>query len=108
MRLPGQKTWSPGICAGQVGPRSYEVTTGDQAFTRNHRHLILDDKEPEPDTLDIEGEPILPVTSPVSVDNEVATPCTNGQTESPAGSPAPQRSGHNRKPPDWIAKYVSS
>ena len=25
MKLPGQKTWSPGTCLGKVGPRSYEV-----------------------------------------------------------------------------------
>ena len=28
MRLPGQKTWSRGVCAGLVGPRSYRVKVG--------------------------------------------------------------------------------
>ena len=32
MQLPGQKAWSPGVCAGLVGPRSYEVKVGDRTF----------------------------------------------------------------------------
>ena len=82
---PGDECAYPGICAG------YEVTTGGQAFTLNRRH-----KQPKPDTQD------MPVTSPVSDDKEVAAPCTNGQTESSAGSPAPRRSDRKRKKHlDW-------
>ena len=40
MRLPGEKTWTPGVCAGLVGPRSYEVKVGDRNFMRNRRQLI--------------------------------------------------------------------
>ena len=40
MQLPGQTSWSPGVCAGLVGPRSYEVKVGDRTFVRNRRHLI--------------------------------------------------------------------
>ena len=29
VRLPGQRTWSSAVCSGPVGPRSYEVTTGE-------------------------------------------------------------------------------
>ena len=29
MRLPGQKTWSTGVCTGIVGPRSYGVQVGE-------------------------------------------------------------------------------
>ena len=34
MQLPGQKAWSPGVCAGLVGPRSYEVKVGDRTFVQ--------------------------------------------------------------------------
>ena len=40
MRLPGEKTWTPGMCAGLVGPRSYEVKVDDRNFVRNRRQLI--------------------------------------------------------------------
>ena len=30
MQLPGEKTWTPGTCIGQSGPRSYNVRVGDQ------------------------------------------------------------------------------
>ena len=43
MHLPGEKTWSPGVCAGLVGPRSYEVKVLDRTFVRNHRQLIKSD-----------------------------------------------------------------
>ena len=40
MRLPGGRTWSPGVCLGLVGPRSYRVLVGGRAFRRNRRQLI--------------------------------------------------------------------
>ena len=40
MRLPGEKVWSPGICAGLVGPRSYKLQVWERNFERNCRHLI--------------------------------------------------------------------
>ena len=40
MRLPGEKTWSPGVCTRLAGPRSYEVTVGGRTFRRNWRQLI--------------------------------------------------------------------
>ena len=44
MCLPGQKTWSPGVCAGLVGPRNYEVKDGTRTFVRNRRQLIQSDE----------------------------------------------------------------
>ena len=38
MRLPGEKTWSPGVCEGLEGPK-----VGDRIFVRNRRHLIKSD-----------------------------------------------------------------
>ena len=49
-----KKTWSPAVCSGPVGARSYEVTTGEQVLTRNRRHLIQPDKQPELDLPDHE------------------------------------------------------
>ena len=35
MKLPGQDTWSPGVCTGQQGPRSYHITTDRGTYRRN-------------------------------------------------------------------------
>ena len=106
VRLPGQKTWSPAVCSGPVGPRSYEVTTGEQVLTHNRRHLIRSDEPPE---LDIPDEEVDPDTE----HNETVQADSNG-TVTPAASPAPdktpgpRRSQRNRKPPDWLTKYAKT
>ena len=40
VQLPGEKMWTPGVCTGQSGPRSYKVKVGDQEYRRNRRQLI--------------------------------------------------------------------
>jgi len=40
MQLPGQTKWTPGVCTGQCGPRSYNVRVGDREFRRNRRQLL--------------------------------------------------------------------
>ena len=37
VHLPGQSTWSTGIC---TGPRSYDVQVGERFYRRNRRQLI--------------------------------------------------------------------
>lgn len=54
MRLPGEKTWSPGVCAGLGGPWSYEVKVGDRTFVRNRHHLIISDEAVVEDGPDVE------------------------------------------------------
>lgn len=39
LRLPGNSTWSPGICKEQVAPRSYIVESNGKVYRRNRRHL---------------------------------------------------------------------
>ena len=34
MHLPGQKTWSTGVCTGLVGPRSYGVQVGEKFYSQ--------------------------------------------------------------------------
>ena len=61
MKLPGQKTWTPGTCMGQVGPRSYEVKVGESVFRRNRRQLIHTDEPPILDIKDhTESESVSP------------------------------------------------
>ena len=113
MRLPGQSTWSPGVCAGLVGPRSYEVKVGDRTFVRNRRHLIQS-KETVPEDLP-EAE-----DSPRQQEGSEATPpqC-QPEDQQPAGTPSvesgttpmctPQslrRSGRIREKPNRLGNFV--
>ena len=77
LRLPGQTTWTAGVCQGAVGPRSYEVQVGGSRYRRNRRQLIHTEEallDPfqglENPKLDCSGtehlprEPQVPLTSP--------------------------------------------
>ena len=35
MRLPGEKTWSPGTCTANAGPRSFRVQVANAVYRRN-------------------------------------------------------------------------
>ncbi len=83
MRLPGQKVWSPGVCAGLVGPRSYVVKMGNRTFVRNRRHLIKSKDTREEDMPEVEDniqtknpESSPPVESETSSE-EASTPQNN-------------------------------
>ena len=115
MRLPGQKTWSPGVCAGLVGPRSYEVKVGERAFVRNRRHLIKTDERVNDDLPEVEDSweqentehthqqsPEQPVTvSPP----EIRDDSTQLQTPT-SSSPGPRRSGRNKQQPVRFGTFV--
>ena len=114
MRLPGQTTWSAGMCVGHVGPRSYVVKVGETQYRRNRRQLIQAN-EPLPINLSPTDPPV--VDSPVS----------NSQTSQPpndidiSGHDQPQTvmlpsitTGNDSSPrrsgrtPKWMDDYVPS
>ena len=100
MRLPGQTTWSAGVCKGLVGPRSYEVKVGEGSYRRNHRQLIHAD---EPPLLDLpQEEPRISQESPVH-DQQHTMPTVTTSSSDP---PVLRRSGRTRKPPAWMTDYV--
>ena len=43
MRLPGETTWTSGVCTDLVGPRSYKLRVGEKIYRRNRRQLIQAD-----------------------------------------------------------------
>ena len=47
MRLPGEVTWTAGVCVGRVGPRSYDVRVGGSIYRRNRKHIMLTHEIPE-------------------------------------------------------------
>ena len=119
--LPGQKSWSQGVCTGLVGPQSYGVKVGESTFVRNRRQLIRSDEQPLPSPPDVDDLP-PPQKNPSEKEALIPTLPSNGPTpnadpkesssspplepcvESPC--PGSRRSTQIQKPPDWITNYA--
>ena len=118
MQLPGESTWSPGVCNGLVGPRSYQVKAGGNVFTRNRRQLITMDHQSLQEVPDIEETSMassdntdheeLPSTKDTCHKSTGDLELTAATPQCHVSSPKLRRSGRNRKPPDWITSYVPS
>ena len=111
MQLPGQKAWSPGVCAGLVGPRSYEVKVGDRTFVRNRRHLIKSEEPVVEDTPEVEEstkqEESAEVTpSQTNVQQPAETPPFEIAPDHTLHSPGLRRSGRNKQYPDHFGNFV--
>ena len=111
MQLPGQKAWSPGVCAGLVGPRSYEVKVGDRTFVRNRRHLIKSEEpvvedllEGEESTKQEESAEVTP--SQTDVHQPAETPPLEIAPDRMLHSPGLRRSGRNKQHPDRFGNFV--
>ena len=87
MRLPGESTWTPGVCTRQCGPRSYGIRVGDREFRRNRRQLLLTGERPPPQdipSMEIEEAPFTDDgTTPATQVPDVETPA---EPESPSRS----------------------
>ena len=94
MRLPGQETWSPGVCVQTAGPRSYWVRVGGVMYRRNRRQLLsTNDALPPP----LVVEPLLPTARPVPVESSAA-PGSSGPAMSPPQSPQAALASPSRRP----------
>ena len=60
MKLPGQRKWSAGTCAGKVDKRSYIVNVGDVEYRRNRKLLVSGHEDPLTELAD----PSEPTPSP--------------------------------------------
>ena len=98
MRLPGEKTWTPGTCTEQVDSRSYRVKVGGTVYRRNRRQLVCAGEQPHDETSRDDAPSSLsdgnPETHPLPVVPDV--------------SPGLRRSVRERKPPAWLSDYVSA
>ena len=102
MRLPGQSTWSRGMCTALVGPRSYGVLVGEREFRHNRRHIIRSSEPFRPEISVLETTPQPPPTSPAHTepDSEPLTVPTDVE------QPVIRRSGRMRKPAVRFGDYV--
>ena len=105
-----EKTWTPGVCTGQSGPRSYKVKVGDQEYRRNRRQLIQTNESPP--------LPHIPATPTGPRSFETTPETTQGDTlettptqieenpKVPTSPVEPRRSSRIRKKPDWFSKHA--
>ena len=100
MKLPGQRKWSAGKCAGKVDERSYIVRVGDVKYRRNRKQLVSGHEDPLTELAD----PSEPTPSPVGDPTVTANPQPADHTRvdaeknvPPTGSP--RRSGRFDKKP---------
>ena len=75
MKLPSQGIWTPRICTGQQGPRSYHITTDRGTFRRKRRQLIITAEPHEADPVPVE----VPSENDEQQPDELSTPPQNMQ-----------------------------
>ena len=106
MRLPGEKTWTPGTCTEQVNSRSYRVKVGGTVYRRNRRQLVCAGEEPRDETS--RGDATSPPErddGPLSLSDRI--PETHSHPVAPDVLPDLRRSVRERKPPARLNDYVS-
>ena len=122
IRLPGQSTWSCGICKTRVGPRSYEIEVGGATYRRNRSHIIPTKEQRDSDIplphLTQEGETVRDgVLQPGETSNNnntsqqgATSPQLQGEPSTPSldNAPVPRRSDRTRRPPRWMVDFVPS
>ena len=88
MRLPGQSTWSTGICTKKLPYRSYHVFADGTTYRRNRRDLlVIPADQPEspivevsPKPSNMTAEPDIPAQMPQS--SKVVVPTSTSSTSS--------------------------
>ena len=106
MKLPGQRKWSAGTCAGKVDERSYLVKVGDVEYRRNRKQLVSGHEDPLSELADPSELTPSPVGHPAVTANSQPADHTRVDAENnvpPTGSP--RRSGRVHKKPAWHKDY---
>lgn len=107
MKLPGQRKWSAGTCAGKADERSYLVKVGDVEYRRNRKQLVSGHEDPLTELADPSELTPPPVGHPTVTANPQPADHTSVDAENnvpPTGSP--RRSGRVHKKPAWHKDYL--
>lgn len=119
IRLPGQSTWSTGVCMGLVGPRSYEVQVRSTVYRRNRRHVMTTNEDHPRDTHIPEQDRTQHLPQALPDDNITSPETSSSQQSTDTDAPhetevpsqpeiegLPRRSGRLRSQPKWMEDYV--
>ena len=105
MRLPGEKTWSPGTCKTKAGPTSFKVQVGNAVYRRNRRQLL---KTGEPSEATLPNDVFSPDNLTPNGDEAEATGSPeNCPSSVPSGTAGPRKSQREMKPPGWLKDFVT-
>ena len=132
MRLPGQSTWTPGICLRSVADRSYLVRADNYVYRRNRRHLLATGEDPGVVARDPPERPLAwprlnrdaplpppppswspqaPVPGLVGHSDNDRSPCSRGVGTEHVTPPPPisplRRSTRVSRPPSHLRDYVT-
>ena len=108
IRLPGQSTWSTGVCTKKLPYRSYHVFADGTTYRRNrHDLLVIPADQPEspivevsPKPCNMTAEPDAPAQMPQS--SKVVVPTSTPSTSSCGPT---RRSQRSVRKPAWHADY---
>ena len=107
MKLPGQRKWSAGTCAGKVDERSYIFKVGNVEYRiRNRKQLVSGHEDPLTELADPSEPTPSPVGDPTVTANPQPADHTRVDAENnvpPTGSP--RRSERVHKKPVWHEDY---
>ena len=105
MRLPGEKTWSPGTCTAKAGPRSFRVQVGNAIYRRNRKQLM---KTGEPNEATLPEDVCSPENlTPTSDEAEATASPENCPPSAPSETAGPRRPQRQMKPPVWLKDFVT-
>ncbi|KAL9976432.1 hypothetical protein ACROYT_G013732 [Oculina patagonica] len=105
MKLPGEKTWSPGTCTATAGPRSFRVQVGNAVYRRNRRQLM---KTGEPNEATLPENVCFPDNlTPIRDEAEITASPENYPASVPSETVGPRRSQRQTKPPGWLKDFIT-
>ena len=85
MKLPGETTWTKGVCMKAIGKRSYRVKVRGSIYRRNRRQLLATNENPPTDA---------------------ESSSRDLSDENPVNGESPRRIQRVRRPPIWLNDYV--
>ena len=106
VRLPGEKTWSPGTCTANAGQRSFRVQVGKAVYRRNRRQLI---KTGESNKATLPEDMADPENlTPRSVGADGIAPPEECPPSVPRETNKSQRPQRHARLPGWLKDFVTS
>lgn len=106
VRLPGEKTWSPGTCTASTGQRSFRVQVGNAVYRRIRRQLIKTGESNEATLPEDMADPEN--LTPRSVGADGIAPPEECPPSVPRETTKSQRPQRHTRPPGWLKDFVTS
>ena len=102
MKLPGQDTWSSGVCVREAAPRSYWVKVNEREYRRNRRDIIQLPDQNSPEESDKDENP-----ASVQEEEQSEKSCSSEQNKvtKTATQPIRRSTRETRRPSHLVNDY---